>query len=295
MDETTKQPHILLVDGMALLFRSFFATAVRGQYFRNADGIPTNGVSGFARHVMTAQTIFQPTHLAVCWDMGAYTFRNDLYEGYKSNRPEPPEELKPQFDMVRNVSEMMGWKNFGEPGMEADDLIGTIIGKFDDVKITVISGDKDLLQLLKPNVQIAFTKKGFNIYDIYSYDRFIEEYQIEPPAFADVKAFMGDSSDGYAGVKGIGPKTALQFIQQYGSVDGVLASLAQLTPSQRKKIEENLDMLHLSKKLAQIHCDCPIEVDIHDFALPVFNEELLHELEATGLGSVARQVVTLIS
>src|SRR5699024_11826062 len=102
-------------------------------------GIPTNGVQGFLRHTMTAQTIFTPTHMAVCWDMGAHTFRNDLYDGYKANRPAPPEELVPQFDMAREAAQLMGWGNYGEKGMEADDLIGSMIthweGKAD---ITVV-------------------------------------------------------------------------------------------------------------------------------------------------------------
>lgn len=104
--------------------------------------------------------MMKPTHLAICWDMGVHTFRNDLFDGYKANRPSPPDELKPQFDMAKEVSEMIGWKNFGEVGMEADDTIGSIVEKWkNDAKITVVSGDKDLLQLLNPSTTIALTKK----------------------------------------------------------------------------------------------------------------------------------------
>jgi 5'-3' exonuclease len=207
MNENTNKPHILLIDGMALLFRSFFATSVFGQFLRNEHGVPTNGVQGFARHVLTAKQMMQPTHMAVCWDMGMHTFRNDLFDGYKSNRPAPPEEMLPQFDMAKDISKMLGWQNFGEVGMEADDLIGSMACKWqNEANITIISGDKDLLQLLTPTTKIAFTKKGYSIYDEFTYDRFLEEYQIEPSVFADVKAFMGDSSDGYPGVKGIGPR-----------------------------------------------------------------------------------------
>lgn len=203
----TERPHILLVDGMALLFRSFFATAVRKQFQYNEDGIPTNGVQGFVRHTLTAVNLFQPTHLAVCWDMGAVTFRNDLYEGYKANCPAPAPELVPQFDMARQVSEDMGWKNYGVEGMEADDLIGSLVKTWrEDADITIVSGDKDLLQLLAPSVQIALTKKGHSIYDVYTDTRFIEEYGMTPTQFIDYKAFIGDTSDGYPGVKGIGPK-----------------------------------------------------------------------------------------
>src|SRR5690606_34297368 len=159
---------------------------------RLADGTPSNGVQGFARHVLTAQTIMNPTHMAICWDMGANTFRNELFEGYKANRSAPPEEMIPQFDMAKEVSEMLGWKNFGVSGMEADDCIGSMVEKWkEDANITIVSGDKDLLQLLNPSTKIAFTKKGFSEYDVYTIDRFKDEYAIEPHQFVDVKAFMG--------------------------------------------------------------------------------------------------------
>ena len=155
-----EKPHILIIDGMALLFRSFFATSAMGHYFPNDAGIPTNAVQGFARHTMTATSIFKPTHMAVCWDMGAQTFRNDLFEGYKANRPAPAPELVPQFDMARSVSELIGWKNYGVPGMEADDLIGSFVQAWEGkAEITIVTGDKDMLQLLRPGVRIAFTKK----------------------------------------------------------------------------------------------------------------------------------------
>ncbi len=249
----TNKPHLLVVDGMALLFRSFFASSAMGQYIRLEDGTPTNGVQGFARHVLTAQSLMKPTHLAVCWDMGSQTFRNELFDGYKANRPAPPEEMLPQFDMAKEISELIGWKNFGVKGMEADDTIGSMVEKWkEDAKITIISGDKDLLQLLNPSTRIAFTKKGYSEYDVYTEERFKDEYQIEPHQFAYVKAFMGDSSDGYPGVKGIGPKTALQLIQNYGSIDEVLNNLEQLKPAQRTKIADNVEMLKLSHKLATI-------------------------------------------
>ncbi len=281
---------------MALLFRSFFATSVFGQYFRNEHGIPTNGVQGFARHVLTAKKIMQPTHMAICWDMGMHTFRNDIFDGYKSNRPAPPEEMLPQFDMAKDLSKMLGWQNFGEVGMEADDLIGSMARKWQNqADITIVSGDKDLLQLLTPTTKIAFTKKGYTIYDDFTYERFLEEYQIEPSVFADVKAFMGDSSDGYPGVKGIGPKNALQLIQTYGSVEGVIASLNELKPGQQKKIQENIDMLHVSKKLATIHCEIELPIDILQLAVPSYSYEQLQELEKVGYGLTSRHIHSLYS
>ncbi|WP_042476231.1 5'-3' exonuclease [Bacillus ndiopicus] len=289
-----EKPHLLIVDGMALLFRSFFASAAMNQYIRLDDGTPTNGVQGFARHVLTAQNLMKPTHLAVCWDMGMHTFRNDLFDGYKANRPAPPEEMLPQFDMAKDVSEMIGWKNFGISGLEADDLIGSMIEKWkDDAQITVISGDKDLLQLLNPTTTIAFTKKGYTEYDTYTEQRFHEEYGITPKQFAEVKAFMGDTSDGYPGVKGIGPKTALQLIQTYHSIEGVLSAIDQLKPAQRTKINDNVEMLKLSHQLATINCDAAIEAELNELAIPAFTDEVVSQLENRGFRLITRHARSL--
>lgn len=292
--KNTGKPHILLVDGMALLFRSFFATSAMGRYFPNAAGVPTNGVQGFARHTMTATSLFKPTHMAVCWDMGAHTFRNELFDGYKAHRPEPAVELVPQFDMARSISELLGWKNYGIPGMEADDLIGSIVHSWDGkAEITIVTGDKDLLQLLRPDVRIAFTKKGFNIYDIYTDGRFIEEYGISPQQFIDKKAFTGDSSDGYPGVKGIGPKTALKLIKDYGSVDGVLNALHELTPAMRKKIETDREMLLLSRKLAEIHCGIEMKDSLEQLELPIYDKGMREKIDKEGYSMVVRLVDSL--
>jgi len=294
--DNQEKPHILLIDGMALLFRSFFATSAMGHYFPNAAGVPTNGVQGFARHTMTATSIFNPTHMAVCWDMSAHTFRNDLFDGYKANRPAPAPELVPQFDMTRSVSELIGWKNYGILGMEADDLIGSMVETWDGkAEITIVTGDKDLLQLLRPGVRIAFMKKGYNVYDIYTYERFVEEYGISPKQFIEVKAFTGDTSDGYPGVKGIGPKTALKLIKEYGSVEGVIEAIQKLTPGMRKKIEEDMDMLLLSKKLAEIHCEIDMNDSIEALEIPLYNPEKRDLIEREGYSMIVRQADSLFN
>lgn len=290
---SAERPHILLIDGMALLFRSFFATAVRKQFQYNEEGIPTNGVQGFLRHTLTAVNLFQPTHIAVCWDMGAVTFRNDIYDGYKANRPAPAPELVPQFDMARQASEAMGWKNYGVEGMEADDLIGSLVKTWKaDADVTVVSGDKDLLQLLAPSVRIALTKKGHSIYDVYTEARFIEDYGMTPAQFIDYKAFIGDTSDGYPGVKGIGPKTALKLIQTYGTAEEVVNSLDKLTSSEKNKIQDNLAMLHLSKELATIHCEVDLGKSLESLEIPDYNEQTEAHLRKQGLNSVLKQLAT---
>lgn len=290
----TERPKLLLIDGMAVLFRAFFATSVHGRFMRNEEGVPTNAVQGFLGHALTAQSMFRPTHIAVCWDMGAYTFRNDLYEGYKANRPEPPEEMKPQFNLGRESAYLLGWKSYGMNGVEADDLIGSLITRWkDEADILVVSGDRDLLQLLAPGVQIAFMKKGHTVFDIYTDERFREEYGFEPGQFVDLKAFMGDSSDGYPGVRGIGPKTATKLIQEYGSVAGVLQHLEDLKPAVRKKITEQLDMLHLSRELAEIDCHVVFDADFDELEVPVYGPDAAQALEVEGYPTAAKRLLNL--
>ncbi|MFB1080872.1 5'-3' exonuclease H3TH domain-containing protein [Jeotgalibacillus sp. JSM ZJ347] len=251
--------HVLLIDGMALLFRSFFATAVSNQFMYNQEGTPTNGIQGFIKHTVTAAEIIQPTHVAICWDMGKETFRNEEFSLYKANRNAPPEELIPQFDLVKEIAEELHFHNVGVKGYEADDCIGTIARNEADSKVSIVSGDKDLLQLLRPNVDVWLVKKGFGSYDTYNLERFHKEYEITPRQFIDVKGLMGDTSDGYPGVKGIGEKTAFKLIKEFGSIEGILENIERLTPGQRNKIIQDQDMLHLSRKLAEIYCEVPIE------------------------------------
>ncbi|WP_069996551.1 5'-3' exonuclease, partial [Staphylococcus caeli] len=190
---------------------------------------------------------------------GKSTFRNDMFDGYKQNRPAPPEELIPQFDYVKEISNQFGFVNIGVQNYEADDVIGTLARQYsDENQVYVVTGDRDILQCINNNVEIWLTKKGFNIYNRYTLDRFQSEYGLTPLQLIDVKAFMGDTADGYPGVKGIGEKTAIKLIQNYGSVESVLESLEQLTPGQRTKIEANIDNLKLSKTLAEIHTEVPL-------------------------------------
>ncbi|WP_180522080.1 5'-3' exonuclease [Staphylococcus haemolyticus] len=281
---------VLLVDGMALLFRHFYATSLHNQFMYNSKGIPTNGIQGFVRHIFTAINEINPSHVAVCWDMGQSTFRNDMYTDYKQNRPAPPEELIPQFDYVKEISDQFGFINVGMTNYEADDVIGTLAKTFsDNNEVHIITGDKDLLQCINNNVEVWLIKKGFNIYNRYTLARFNEEYQLNPQQLIDIKAFMGDSADGYPGAKGIGEKTALKLIQTYGSVENVLSNIDQLTPAQRKKIEADKDNLTLSKRLAEIYTEVPLNsVEIYrDMAyahslnqiLSICNE---HELYVSG-------------
>lgn len=255
--------HLLLIDGMALLFRSFYATAVSKQFMINRHGLPTNAVQGYVKHILTAMEKIEPSHVAVCWDLGSVTFRNDLYADYKANRQAPPIEMIPQFDLAKEVTEAFGISNIGLAGYEADDCLGTIAQQLKtNMMITIVTGDRDLLQVLDDQVNVYLLKNGIGHYNKYSKDRFMDEYGIHPRQLIDMKALMGDSSDGYPGVKGIGEKTALKLIQQFEHVDGLLEHLHVLSPSVQKRINNDIDMLHLSRQLATIKCDVPLVFEI---------------------------------
>ncbi|MEQ6377912.1 5'-3' exonuclease H3TH domain-containing protein [Bacillaceae bacterium S4-13-56] len=281
---------IMLVDGMALLFRAFYATAMSGYYMVNSKGIPTNAVYGFVKHMMTAIQTYQPTHVVCCWDMGSKTFRTELYPEYKGNRGEPPVELIPQFDLVKEVVDSFEIPNVGLVGYEADDCIGTLSRQYSqNADVYILTGDQDILQLIDDNIHVVLLKKGYGNYALYQTDSFVEEKGITPQQMVDLKALMGDSSDNYPGVKGIGEKTALTLLQKYQTIEGILENLPSLTKAQRSKIESDLDMLHLSRRLARIHCEVDVNCALED-ALLTINKELVlkkfRELEFKNLDAM---------
>ncbi|AZU63088.1 5'-3' exonuclease [Neobacillus mesonae] len=282
-----QKPSFMLVDGMALLFRAFYATAVTGQFMINSKGVPTNGIHGFIKHMFTAVATFKPTHLAVCWDMGSKTFRTELFPEYKGNRGEAPVELIPQFDLVKEVVESFDIPNIGLAGFEADDCIGTIANQVKDAAhVSILTGDQDILQLLDEQISVVLLKKGYGNYLVHTPETFFEEKGISPRQMIDLKALMGDPSDNYPGVKGIGEKTALKLLKEFQHVDGIVANLEQLSKSHRTKIEQDLEMLHLSRKLAEIKCDVPVSCIIEDAGLKIEREKALTklmELEIRGL------------
>lgn len=251
--------HTLIIDGMALLFRHFYATSFRNQFMYNKKALPTNGVQGMLRHTFKLLELTKPDNVIIAWDMGSKSVRNEWYEGYKANRVAPPEEMVPQFDMIKDVIHDIGFYQDGIAGYEADDVIGTVAQHVDD--LTIVSGDRDLLQLINQTNRIWLTKKGYTEYHYYDFAAFNGQYGITPEQFIDVKALMGDASDGYSGVQGIGEKTALKLIQTHGSVEQLLNNIDTLTPKMQEKIINDMDSLKMSQKLARIITDVPIKLD----------------------------------
>lgn len=282
---------------MALLFRSFYATSVYGQFMINSKGIPTNAVTGLLKHLIAAIDYTKPSHVICCWDMGSKTYRNELFIDYKANRPEAPVELIPQFELAKEVVDALDIPNLGIEGYEADDCIGTLTKKFEnEMKISILTGDKDILQLLNDHVSVLIFQKGIGNYKHYTKHSYMEEFKIEPHMLIDVKALMGDSSDNYPGVKGIGEKTAFKLINQYKSVNGILESLSELTKGQKTKIENDLKMLHLSRKLAEINCQAPLQCVIEDSILNVNEEKaygMIKDLELRGVHTLLKNITVV--
>ncbi|MBB6669690.1 5'-3' exonuclease [Cohnella nanjingensis] len=261
---------ILIVDGMALLFRAYFAQNY--DFRRTADGTPTNAIYGFTQYLFDAINTFEPSHVICCWDMGSKTFRTDLYVGYKANRPEAPMELIPQFSLVKEIVAAMGIPNIGIEGYEADDCIGSLSRRLcADGHVFVLTGDQDMLQLVSDRIHVVIMKKGRSNYAVYDLVYLKTEKGILPHQVVEMKGLTGDTSDNYPGVKGIGEKTALKLLLEFESIDGILENLDSLSQNIKSKIENDLEMLHLSRTLARIHDDVPIECNLEEclWALPV--------------------------
>jgi len=286
------QKKVLLVDGMAILFRAYFATSFTGKIRRTSSGVPVNGVHGFVRYFLDAIQTYQPSHVICCWDMGSKTFRSEQYEEYKSNRPAAPDDLVPQFDLVKEVVSSFSVPNIGVAGYEADDCMGTlskVLGS--DHEVIIVTGDHDMLQLVDEQVAVAIMKKGIGNYQLYTPVSLMEEKQLTAAQIIDVKGLMGDTADNYPGVKGIGEKTAHKLIQEYGSIEMILDSLESLSPTIRKKIEADVDMLHLSRKLATIYCEAPIgELNLEECLWSFNKDNVYAKFEELEFGSLAKLV-----
>lgn len=284
---TETMGRVMLVDGMALLFRAFYATSYGGYIRKTKDGLPTNAVYGFLQYFFDAVSTFEPSHVVCCWDMGKGTFRTEKYDGYKSNRIEAPLELIPQFDLVKEVVAELGVPNIGLAGYEADDCIGTLASCYsDNSEVYILTGDHDMLQLIDENVKVVIMKKGRSNYKVYDLAELLEDKGLTPRQVIDLKGFMGDTSDNYPGVKGIGEKTALKLLTEYGTVEGVIENLHLLPKGVRSKIEADLDMLHLSRELAEIRCDVPVVCELAEALWQLQRETAARKFQELEFGSL---------
>ncbi len=255
---------ILLVDGNNLLFRSYYATAYTGNLMMNSKGFPTNALFGFANMINKIINEENPTRMIVAFDKGK-TFRHDKFDFYKDGRASTPDELKMQFPVAKEMLGYMGIKYYEIDNYEADDIIGTfakLCNEDDNYIGTIISSDKDLLQLISPQVDIKLLKQ--KDYIRYNVDTFKEEYGINPINVIDLKALMGDSSDNIPGVKGIGEKTALKLLSEYKTLDGIYENIDNIKGATKEKLINDKDSAYMSYEIATIYCDVPMEINMED-------------------------------
>lgn len=274
---------IILVDGNNLLFRSFYATAYQGVIMKNSKGFPTNALYGFINMMNKIIKEENPSYIMVAFDKGK-TFRHDKYDDYKAGRAAMPDELKLQFPKAKEVLDSMGIMHYEIDNYEADDIIGTlakIVDEEDEFIATIVSSDKDLLQLISDEVDVKLLKQSGHI--MMTKEEFRNTYQVDPIRMIDLKALMGDASDHIPGVKGIGEKTAINLLSKYGTLDGVYENLESISPKTREKLENDKDNAYMSYDLATIFREVPLEFSLDDCKYngfkPVEFKNILEELE----------------
>ena len=258
--------NLVLIDGNSLLNRAFYAT----KHLTTKSGMPTNAVFGFTKLLLKIIGDIKPDRLIVTFDLKGPTFRHKMYEGYKATRKPMPDDLAVQLGTLKNLLQSMRIAMCEKAGYEADDLIGTLSHKFDDVKSIVITGDRDSYQLIDECTDVYITKTGVSDLLKLNKDNFQAIVGYTPEQVIDMKALMGDSSDNIPGVAGIGEKTALSLITQYGTLDNVYANLESIQPSVRNKLERDRDAAYLSRELATIDRNVDVSVDLDDFAVGIY-------------------------
>lgn len=250
-------PRLILVDGSAYIFRAFHALPPMNR----KDGTPVNAVFGFTSMVMKLMEDLAPDYAIVVLDQARLTFRNDIYPEYKANRSEPPEELIPQFALIREATRALNLPVAEMEGFEADDLIATYarLGAEQGMEVVIVSSDKDLMQLVRPGVTMLDPMKQKRI----ARDEVLERFFVPPEKVVDVQALAGDSTDNVPGVPGIGVKTAAELINAYGSLEDLLARAGEIKqPKRRENLINHADMARLSLQLVQLRDDAPLPVEL---------------------------------
>lgn len=285
---------LILIDGNSLLFKAFYATSYTGNYMVNRNGIPTNGVYGFARMVEKIIST-NPKYVIVAFDCGKKTFRNELLDTYKATRKETPQELVPQFALAREYLTAHNITWYEVEGYEGDDIIGTLVdfGEKNNLKVSVYTGDKDANQLISPQTTIYRTVKGVTELDIYNEQTLLEKYGLKPDQFRDFLGLMGDSSDNIPGIKGVGEKTALKLLHQYGTIEGLQEHQDEIKGKMGEKIRAGMEDALMSKKVATILRDIPIDVDLEKATYQGYDYETLKSFyEKYDMNSLIKSMTT---
>lgn len=285
---------LLLIDGNAILHRAYHAFPP----LTNPKGEVINAVYGFFSMLLTVLQDQQPEYLVVCFDKSKPTIRQAMYAGYHENRPKPADDFISQIKLVHELLEKMNVAVFELDGYEGDDLIGTIATKSvqnsKDVAVVVLTGDRDMLQLVNGQVTVLMPLVGITKTVLFDEAKVAEKYGVKPEQFVDYKALIGDASDGYPGVTGIGPKTAAKLIQEYGTFENLYKHVGQLPEKVGLKLATDAEQAALAKKLATIITDMPIQFAIQQCACADFAISALRDsFEEHGFKSLIVRLDTL--
>jgi len=279
---------LVLVDGNAIVHRAYHALP---PLHKTEDGQLTNAVYGFFSMVLKIVVDLNPDHLIVCFDRPAPTFRKQLFVGYQATRPKMEDDLSGQFEIIRNILKRIKVSVFELDGYEADDLIGTLARQaYEENKenqVIILTGDRDLLQLVNHRVLILAPITGVTKMILFDSDKVKEKYGLEPSQFIDYKALVGDASDNYPGVTGIGPKGAANLLNKYKTLEGIYQNLAEINPKTAEKLAIDAEQSALAKKLATIEVNAPIHLKMNECRISDMDrKELLKAFEELSFNSL---------
>ena len=284
---------LMIIDGSSLLFRAFFALPP----LKSALGTPTNAVYGFLTMLIKLYEEINPDYIAVAFDKGRQTFRTEMYSEYKGNRPDAPEDLRPQFSLIQDVLKALGICVIEEEGFEGDDILGSLSKKFGapDMAVQIITGDRDNLQLVTEHSHVFLTKKGISDMLEVTLDNMEELYGYGPDKVIEMKALMGDSSDNIPGVPGVGEKTALKLITEYGNLESVYDHIEDISGKKLKeRLVENKELAFLSRELATIKTDMELSYKVEDFVQNFHASEVQPLFETLGFTKLTPRIAQVM-
>ena len=283
---------LIIIDGNSIINRAFYALPDMS----NSDGLKTNAIFGFVRMMFKIIEDYQPTHMSVAFDKKAPTFRHKQYADYKAGRKKMPDELGQQLEPLKELLDKFNINRLELAGYEADDIIGTVakLGEENNFKVYIVTGDKDAIQLASHKTTTLITKKGVGEVEEYNYDSVVERYEMTPTQFIDLKGLMGDKSDNIPGVPGVGEKTGIKLLKQYSTIENLIEHTDELKGSIKKKIEENKDLALMSKELATIITNVPIEVKLEDLEYGDYNkDDVVEKFKEFGFTSLITKLLDI--
>lgn len=277
---------LVIIDGSSLLYRAFYALPPT---MTAPDGTPTNGVYGFLRMLLGLYRELDPMYMAVTFDKARETFRTEMYDKYKATRKPAPSELVPQFGLIRDVLSVLGVAVYEMEGYEGDDLLGTLSKKYEDqMPVNIVTGDRDALQLVSDKTTVLLTQKGISDMAHMTPEAVKEKYHITPEQVIHMKALMGDTADNIPGVPGIGEKTALALLTEYGTLDNLYAHVEEIKGAKGKKLVEGKESAYLSFRLATIKRDVPMNDHLEEMHQPVHIPEMRELFKRLGINMLSQ-------